>query len=161
MPRSLLARYTITFCFIYFLFSKCVYFAVTTTTLDHPTAKLAFIFEEIHKEDLESTFDNVLREAIIFSPLRLEGITVTWKVKDTPDLTWAKINENIILRNASAVLSFLPPWKNQVLVNVLSTSVVPVIGMESLIEDLYNNKKVRYEKPIFLIVRQNWRHFIV
>jgi len=145
MPRSLLARYTITFCFIYFLLSKCVNFAVTTTTLDHPTAKLAFIFEEIHEEDLESTFD-ILKETIMFSPLRLEGITVIWKVKDTPDLTWAKINENIILRNASAVLSFLPPWKNQVLVNVLITSVIPVIGMESLIEDIYNNKKVRYEK---------------
>lgn len=143
MPRSLLARYTITFPFIYLLLSKCVNFAVTTTTLDHPTAKLAFIFEEIHKEDLESTFDNIL---ISFSPLRLEGITIIWKVKDTPDLTWAKINENIILRNASVVLSFLPPWKNQVLVNVLSTSVIPVIGMESLIEDIYHNKKVRYEK---------------
>ena len=146
MPRSLLARYTITFPFIYLLLSKCVNFAVTTTTLDHPTAKLAFIFEEIQKEDLGSTFDNILKEAIIFSPLRLEGITIIWKVKDTPDLTWAKINENIILRNASVVLSFLPPWKNQVLVNVLSTSVIPVIGMESLIEDIYHNKKVRYEK---------------
>lgn len=145
MPRSLLSRYTISFPFIYLLLSKCVNFAVTTTTLDHPTAKLAFIFEEIQKEDLGSTFD-ILKEAIIFSPLRLEGITIIWKVKDTPDLTWAKINENIILRNASAVLSFLPPWKNQVLVNVLSTTVIPVIGMESLIEDIYNNKKVRYEK---------------
>ena len=89
------------------------------------------------------------RKPSFFSPLRLEGITIIWKVKDTPDLTWAKINENIILRNASAVLSFLPPWKNQVLVNVLSTTVIPVIGMESLIEDIYNNKKVRYEKYFF------------
>lgn len=66
MPRSLLSRYTISFPFIYLLLSKCVNFAVTTTTLDHPTAKLAFIFEEIQKEDLGSTFDNILKEAIIF-----------------------------------------------------------------------------------------------
>ena len=119
-------------------------FAVTTSEpSQQPVAKLVFFLEETQREDFDSALNTFLKEAVHFSSVRVEGITVEWKIKDTPDSTWTKINENVIMANASAVISFLPSWKNQLLVNVLSKSVVPVIGMESLTEVRYNSNKVR------------------
>lgn len=104
--------------------------------------KLVFILDETQRKDLKPAFDNFLKEAVNSSFLNVKGITVEWKIKDSQESTWRKIKQNIIEQNASAVVSFLKPWRNQVLVNALSKSVVPVIGMESLTEELYSSKKV-------------------
>ena len=117
--------------------------AITTPTVQ-PVVTLVFISEETqHYTDLKTAFEFLLQKenegSTVFS---LEGITVEWKKNDTPNLTYEKIQENIIKQNASVVISFLPPKKNYILVNALSKAVIPMIGLESLTEEFYSSKKV-------------------
>lgn len=142
MFRSLFANYTSVIFFFQLIFGQCIDFAITTSSLSQPVVKLVFILDETQRKDLKPAFDNFLKEAVNSSFLNVKGITVEWKIKDSQESTWRKIKQNIIEQNASAVVSFLKPRRNQVLVNALSKSVVPVIGMESLTEELYSSKKV-------------------
>ncbi|XP_068747101.1 glutamate receptor ionotropic, NMDA 2A-like [Montipora capricornis] len=68
----------------------------------------------------------------------VEGITLEWRVKDTPYSVWKKIEQNVIVKNVSLVLSFLPSRKNQILVDALGKSIVPIIGLQSLREEVYS-----------------------
>lgn len=123
----------------------CGSFNVITTSAGQPVVKVVFISEETkHYYDLKSAFDFFLKESQEVSTFfRVEGIAVEWKRNDTPSLTWQKIQENVIQQNASAVISFLPPGKNHILVNVLSKTAIPIIGLQSLTEECYSSKRVR------------------
>lgn len=134
----------------------CGSFNASTTSAGQPVVKVAFIAEETqHYFDLKSAFDFFLKDRQeVSSFCSVEGITVEWKRNDTPSLTWQKIQGNITKQNASAVISFLSPRKNHILVNALSKTVIPIIGLQSLTEEYYSSKKVReqtctqtHEKP--------------
>lgn len=122
----------------------CGRFDALTTPTEHPVVKLVFIPEETQHYNLKTAFEFFLnKENEGFSTLfRLEGITIEWKKSDTPNLTYEKIQENIIEQNASAVISFLPAKENLILVNALSKAFIPIIGLESLTEEFYSSKKV-------------------
>ena len=126
---------------------SCVHLSKTTSATNRSAVKVVFILEESQRDDLNTAFDVLLKENVNSSLLNLsvnlEGVTMEWKRKDSPQSTWKKIKENVIDGNASAVVSFLPSWKNQVLVHALSRSDVPIIGIESLTKELYRNNKVR------------------
>lgn len=129
---------------IFFLQWMCGSFNAITTPAGQPVVKLVFISEETEHYNLKTAFEFFLKTenegvSTLFS---LEGITVEWKKNDTPYLTYEKIQENIIKQNASAVISFLPPKKNHILVNALSKAVIPIIGLASLTEEFYSSKKV-------------------
>jgi len=124
--------------------------AMKTTHTGHPVVKLVFISEETQHYNLKTAFEFFLKKenegvSTLFS---LEGITIEWKKRDTPNLTYEKIRENIIKQNASAVISFLPAKENHVLVNALSKDVIPIIGLESLTEEFYSSKKVSEQANI-------------
>lgn len=119
----------------------------TSTTNQSGVVKVVFILEETQQaDDLKTAFDGFLKPNFPF--VDVVGVTLMWKREDTPYSTWRKIEENIVKENASAILSFLPSWKNQVLVNALIKSVVPIIGIESLTKELYSNNKVRNHTPV-------------
>ena len=118
-----------------------IYLNATTSAV-----KVVFILEESQRDYLKTAFDVFLKENVNSSLLNLnvdlEGVIVEWKQKETPHSAWTKIKENVIEGNASVVVSFLPSWKNQVLVHALSKSDVPLIGIESLTKELHRNNKV-------------------
>lgn len=132
----------------------CGSFNAITARASQPVVKVIFISEETQQYDLKSAFDVSVRDSQeVSSFLSVEGIAVEWKKKDTPHLTWQKIQENIIKQNASAVVSFLPPTKNHILENALSKTAIPIIGLQSLTEEFYRSKKVReqtYTNTLFL-----------
>jgi len=142
MFLSLFAKYASAVFLFQLMCVSYIDIAITTSGRNRPLVKLVFILEETQRDDLKSAFDFLLKETVNSSVFNVEGITLEWKTKETPNSTWSKIKANIIMENASAVVSFLPSWKNQVLVNALSKIDVPVIGMESLTGELYTSKKV-------------------
>ncbi|XP_022797093.1 glutamate receptor ionotropic, NMDA 2A-like [Stylophora pistillata] len=111
-----------------------------TTHAVQPVVKFVFISEEIQRHDLNSTFEHILkRYTDVSSLLSLQGTALAWNQKETPHFLWRKIQEHIIEQNASMVISFLPPKKNYVLVDVLSKSAIPIIGLQSLTEEFYKS----------------------
>lgn len=126
----------------------CGSFNAIMTHAKQPVVKVVFIAEETQHRaqhyDLKHAFDFFLNESEEETPFfDVEGVAVEWKNNDTPSLTWQKIQGNIINQNASAVISFLPPRKNHILVNALSKTAIPIIGLQSLTEEYYSSKKVR------------------
>ena len=122
----------------------CGSFNAITTPSSQPVVKLVFISEEIQQYDLNSTCELILKGfQDISSSLNLQGTAIEWKENETPYSTWQKFQENIIEQNASAVISFLPPKKNYLLVDALSKSVIPIIGLQSLTEEFYKSHQVR------------------
>ena len=131
--------------FLHFMVGSYFQFCTTTSVSNHSAVKIAFVLEQGQSEDLNSAFDVFLKESIMGSSLHnVEGITLEWKVKDTPYSFWRKIEENVIVRNVSLVLSFLPSRKTQILVDALSKSIVPIIGLQSFREVVYSMHQVRY-----------------
>lgn len=123
---------------------RCGSIDATSTPLIQPVVKLVFISEEIQRYDLNSTCEQKLqRYKDVSSVLSLQGTAIEWKQKETPHSLWRKILEHIIEHNASVVISFLPPKKNYVLVDVLSKSDIPIIGLQSLTEEFYKTYQVR------------------
>ena len=121
----------------------------TSTTNQSNVVKVLFILEESQQaEDLKTAFDGFLKKNASFPFVDVVGVTLVWKREDTPVSTWRKMEEIVVKENASAVVSFLSSWKNQVLVNALIKSVVPIIGIESLTKELYSNNKVRNRTPV-------------
>ena len=122
---------------------RCGSIDATSTPLIQPVVKLVFISEEIQRYDLNSTCEQILqRYKDVTSVLSLEGTAIEWKQKETPYSLWRKILEHIIEHNASVLISFLPPKKNYVLVDVLSKSDIPIIGLQSLTEEFYKTYQV-------------------
>ena len=129
---------------IFLLQLMCGRFNAVSTPARQPVATLVFISEETQHHNLKTAFEFFLKtenegSSTLFN---LQGITIEWKKNDTPHSTYEKIQENIIMQNASAVISFLPPKKNHILVNALGKAVIPVIGLQSLTEEFYSNRKV-------------------
>lgn len=122
----------------------CGSFNAIMTHAKQPVVKVVFIFEETQHFDLKPAFDFFLNGSQeVSSFFDVERIAVQWKNNDTPSLTWQNIQGNIIKQNASTIISFLPPRKNHILVNTLSKTAIPIIGLQSLTEEYYNSKKVR------------------
>lgn len=123
---------------------RCGSIDATSTPLIQPVVKLVFISEEIQRYDLNSTCEQILQHyKDVSSVLSLQGTAIEWKQKETPYSLWRKILEHLIEHNASVVISFLPPKKNYVLVDVLSKSDIPIIGLQSLTEEFYKTYQVR------------------
>ena len=129
---------------IFLLQLMCGRFDAKTTPAVQPVVTLVFISEDTEHHNLKTAFEFFLKtENEGASTLSsLQGITIEWKKNDTPNSTYEKIQENIIRQNVSAVVSFLPPKKNYILVNALSKAVIPVIGLQSLTEEFYSDRKV-------------------
>lgn len=116
----------------------------TTTPVGQPVVTLVFISEESQYHNLKTAFEFFLKTgnegaSTLFN---LQGNAIEWKKNDTPNSTYEKLQENIIKQNASAVISFLPPKKNHILVNALSKAVIPVIGLQSLTEEFFSGREV-------------------
>ena len=120
-------------------------FCMTTSVSNHSAVKIAFILEQGQSKVFNSAYGVFLKESLMDSSLHnVEGITLEWRVKDTPYSVWKKIEQNVIVKNVSLVLSFLPSRKNQILVDALGKSIVPIIGLQSLREEVYSKHQVRY-----------------
>lgn len=129
---------------IFLLQLMCGRFNATTTPVGQPVVTLVFISEESQYHNLKTAFEFFLKTgnegaSTLFN---LQGNAIEWKKNDTPNSTYEKLQENIIKQNASAVISFLPPKKNHILVNALSKAVIPVIGLQSLTEEFFSGREV-------------------
>lgn len=136
--------YTTCLAAIFLLQLMCGRFNATTTPVGQPVVTLVFISEESQYHNLKTAFEFFLKTgnegaSTLFN---LQGNAIEWKKNDTPNSTYEKLQENIIKQNASAVISFLPPKKNHILVNVLSKAVIPVIGLQSLTEEFFSGREV-------------------
>lgn len=140
------ANYSLALFLVHSISESRIYPSATTSATNQSAVKVVFILEESQRDDLKTAFNVFLKKnvnsALLNLNVDLEGVIVQWRRKDTPNSTWRKIKENVIEGNASAIVSFLPSWKNQVLVHALSKSDVPIIGIESLTKELYRNNKV-------------------
>ena len=142
------SSYTTCLAAIFLLQLMCGRFNALTTPAGQSVVTLVFISEETEHRNLKTAFEFFLKTenegaSTLFN---LQGITTEWKKNDAPNSTYDKIQENIIKQNASAVVSFLPPKKNYILVNALSKAFIPVIGLQSLTEEFYSGRKVS-EQP--------------
>ena len=136
--------YTTCLAAIFLLQLMCGRFNATTTPVGQPVVTLVFISEESQYHNLKTAFEVFLKTgnegaSTLFN---LQGNAIEWKKNDTPNSTYEKLQENIIKQNASAVISFLPPKKNHILVNALSKAVIPVIGLQSLTEEFFSGREV-------------------
>ena len=136
--------YTTCLAAIFLLQLMCGRFNATTTPVGQPVVTLVFISEESQYHNLKTAFEFFLKTgnegaSTLFN---LQGNAIEWKKNDTPNSTYEKLQENIIKQNASAVISFLPPKKNHILVNALSKAVIPVIGLQSLTEEFFSSREV-------------------
>lgn len=136
--------YTTCLAAIFLLQLMCGRFNATTTPVGQPVVTLVFISEESQYHNLKTAFEFFLKTgnegaSTLFN---LQGNAIEWKKNDTPNSTYEKLQENIIKQNASAVISFLPPKKNHILVNALSKAVIPVIGLQSLTEEFFSGREV-------------------
>lgn len=140
----LLSSHTTCVAAIFILQWMCGCFNAITTPSGQPVVTLVFVSEETQHYHLNTAFEFFLQKENegVSTTFSLEGITVEWKKNDTPNLTYEKIQEIITKQNATAVISFLPPKKNHFVVNALSKAVIPIIGLESLTEEVYSSKKV-------------------
>ena len=140
----LLSSHTTCVAAIFILQWMCGSLNTITTPSGQPVVTLVFVSEETQHYHLNTAFEFFLKKQNdgVSTTFSLVGIKVEWKKNDTPNLTYEKIQEVIIKQNATAVISFLPPKKNHLLVNALSKAVIPIIGLESLTEEAYSSKKV-------------------
>lgn len=137
--------YTACLAAIFLLQLMCGRFNATTTPVGQPVVTLVFISEESQYHNLKTAFEFFLKKGSegASTLFNLQGNAIEWKKNDTPNSTYEKLQENIIKQNASAVISFLPPKKNHILVNALSKAVIPVIGLQSLTEEFFSGREVR------------------
>lgn len=140
----LLSSHTTCVAAIFILQWMCGSLNTITTPSGQSVVTLVFVSEETQHYHLNTAFDVFLKKQNdgVSTTFSLVGIKVEWKKNDTPNLTYEKIQEVIIKQNSTAVISFLPPKKNHLLVNALSKAVIPIIGLESLTEEAYSSKKV-------------------
>lgn len=129
---------------VHFLTGSYIQKCKTSSVTNQSAIKIAFVLEDTQSEDqLKTAFDDFLKENnnYLYSVV---GITVKWNRKDTPGSIWTEIEENLVNQNVTLVISFLPSCTNQLLVDALSKSIVPIIGLQSQREELYSNNKVSY-----------------
>lgn len=129
---------------LHFLTVSYVQQCKTSSVTNQSTIKIAFVLEYTQGEDqLITVFDDFLKENNNYF-YNVVGITLKWNRKDTPGSMWTKIEENVVNQNVTLVISFLPSCTNQLLVDALSKSIIPIIGLQSQTEELYSNNKVSY-----------------
>lgn len=129
---------------LHFLTASYVQQCKTSSVTNQSAIKIAFVLEYTQREDqLITVFDDFLKENNNYF-YNVVGITVKWNRKDTPGSMWTKIEENVVNQNVTLVISFLPTCTNQLLVDALSKSIIPIIGLQSQTEELYSNNKVSY-----------------
>ena len=108
--------------------------------------KLGLLLDETHNVELKASFDMLVKEinkngAVLSFPV-IEGVTIDWTAKDSPQAKLEKIKEHVIDNNITTVLSFTSLTDNHIFVNVLSKAIIPVIGLGSLAEEYYSSSKV-------------------